>query len=257
MGAYHYLNGNKGFGQKNLSAGFIVALIGLVVMLPAMHQQAVEVANQQPEKLAAMEAQYETGPMDMAIIGFVDEQNERLIALEVPIPGMTSFLASFDTTTEYPGINDYPEGDTPNVQLIFQSYHIMVGMFAFIGLWFLFGLVVLLQMRKGKEPSRGLLRALLWGPLFPMVGIQTGWAVAEFGRQPWIVYHELRTADAISPAVNSTELLITLVLFAVIYAFLVFMYVRVIMRVIKAGPDGIAVDEASALPGKAAEGRVM
>ena len=258
VGAYHYLKGNKGFGRKNLSVGFIVALIGLVVMLPAMHQQAVEVANQQPEKLAAMEAQYETGPMDMAIIGFVDEQNERLIALEVPIPGMTSFLASFDTTTEYPGINDYPEGDTPNVQLIFQSYHIMVGMFAFIGLWFLFGLVVLLQMRKGKEPSRGLLRALLWGPLFPMVGIQTGWAVAEFGRQPWIVYHELRTADAISPAVNSTELLITLVLFAVIYAFLVFMYVRVVMRVIKAGPDGIeAGEDASALPGKVAEGRVM
>lgn len=258
VGAHHYLKGNKGFGAKNLKTGFIVALIGLVIMMPAMHQQAVEVAEQQPEKLAAMEGQYESGPMDMSIVGWVDEENESLVALEVPIPGMTSFLASNDTTTEYPGINDFAEGDVPNVQLVFQTYHIMVGMLALIGLWFIFGLVVLLQLRKGKEPSRGLLRALQWGPLFPMVAIQTGWAVAEFGRQPWIVYHELRTADAISPAVSSADLLITLVLFAVIYAFLVFVYVKLVMRVVKAGPDAAEGKEAGVVSDVlAAEGQVM
>ena len=275
VGAYHYLKGNKSFGAKNLSIGFIVALIGIVVMVPAMHQQAVEVAQQQPEKLAAMEGQYETGPMDMAIVGWVDESNETLVALEVPIPGMTSLLASNDATTEYPGINDFPEGDTPNVQLIFQNYHIMVGMFGFICLWFLFGLIAVLQLRRGKEPSRLMLKALQWGPLFPMVGIQTGWAVAEFGRQPWIVYHELRTADAISPSVTSTELLITLILFAIIYALLVFTYVKVVMRVIRRGPGegasagvgagasgeggveaGTGVD-AAADAGLGAEGQVM
>lgn len=258
VGAHHYLKGNKDFGAKNLTTGFIVALIGLVIMMPAMHQQAVEVAEQQPEKLAAMEGQYESGPMDMSIIGWVDEENESLMALKVPIPGMTSFLASNDTTTEYAGINDFAEDDMPHVQLIFQSYHIMVGVLAFIGLWFIFGLIVLLQLHKGKEPSHGLLRALRWGPLFPMVAIQTGWAVAEFGRQPWIVYHELRTADAVSPAVSSTDLLITLALFAVVYAFLVFMYVKVVMRVIKAGPDAAKDKEADAAPDTlAAEGQVM
>lgn len=255
VGAYHYLKGRKDFGQKNLTAGFIVALIGIVIMFPAMHSQAVEVAEQQPEKLAAMEGQYETGPMDMSIVGYVDEENQKLVSIELPVPGFTSFLASNDFTTEYPGINDFAEGDTPNVQLVFQTYHIMVITLGFIGLWFLFGLIVLLQLRKGKEPSRGLLKALLWGPLFPMLGIQSGWAVAEFGRQPWIVYQQLRTADAISPAVSSTEMLITLVLFALVYAFLIIVYAKLVLRVIKAGPD--AVEVGSQAEELAAEGRVM
>jgi cytochrome d ubiquinol oxidase subunit I len=91
--------------------------------------------------------------------------------------------------------------------------------------------------RSGKlEGSRGWLRLLVWSPLLPMLAIQLGWAAAEVGRQPWIVYGQLRTVDAISKAVPAGEVLVSLVLFALFYTVLYVAWARIVLGIIEKGP---------------------
>lgn len=236
IGAYHMLHSKKEFGKKALRVGTIVALVAAVIMMPAGHQQAVEVAQQQPEKLAAMEAQYADGPAGMTIIGFVDEESQEVKAIEVPIPGMTSILISGDPSYEIQGLNSFDSGDVPPVGLVFQTYHLMILAYGLICLWVLLALIATVKAKKGKEPGKGLLKALLFAPIFPIIAIQTGWMCAEFGRQPWIVYHELRTVDAYSQAVDPTELIISLVLFVVVYLAIFVVFLRLFFHLAKQGP---------------------
>jgi cytochrome d ubiquinol oxidase subunit I len=114
----------------------------------------------------------------------------------------------------------------------------------------LLGLIAMVKHKKGKEVGSGLLKALYFGPIFPFLCIESGWFVAEIGRQPWIVWELLRTDAAYSQSVDPVQLTITLVLFAAIYLFILIMYIRIALRVIKEGPK----DE---LPAASAEGQVM
>ena len=281
VGAYHLRNKktvhSEYFGKRQIMVGSIVVLIACILMLPASHQQAVVVAEHQPEKLAAMEGQYEDGPADMYLFGFVDEANEQVVGLTVPIPGMTSFLASNDFTTVYPGLhtatNEFerriaeiqanpeytqfiqqvgtdqliePDATAP-VQITFQSYHLMVALYGFIVIWVILALVARVKLSKGGQVPGGLLKALYFGPIFPFLAIEAGWFVAEFGRQPWIVWEELLMVDAISPSVDPIQLLITMVLFLVVYVLLMVLFLKNAFRIIKEGPE----------PVKAVEGQVM
>ena len=93
------------------------------------------------------------------------------------------------------------------------------------------------MQRKGTlEKRRGLLGFLMWAPILPMLAIQLGWATAEVGRQPWIVWGELRTVDAISQAVPAGEILTTIILFTVIYALLYVAWARVVIGFLRKGP---------------------
>lgn len=253
IGAYHVLHGKKDFGKKTIAMASVVAIITSVLMLPIAHEQAVVVAEHQPEKLAAMEGQYETGPADMYIMGYVDESNHEVIAIQVPIPGMTSWLASGDFSTVYPGLDTLAPEDRAPVQITFQAYHLMVALYGAILLWLIFAVVAWRKFATGKEAPKGLLKALMWAPLFPMLAIQAGWMVAEVGRQPWIVWGLLRTNDAISMSVDSVELLITILLFVVVYAFMLVMYVRIIKRIIKTGP--VVGDKDTNILGTSAEAK--
>jgi cytochrome d ubiquinol oxidase subunit I len=249
IGAYHMRHEKKDFGRKTVVTGTIVALVATIAMIPAMHAQAVSVAENQPEKLAAMEAQYESGPADMYIGGYVDENGQTVIGIKVPIPGLTSILASGSADTVYPGLNSVAADDTPPVQITFQAYHLMVVLFGLIAIWLIIALVTTLGIRKGRDPKPGVLKALMWGPLFPMLAIQAGWMVTEIGRQPWIVWHELRTADAISQSVDVVQLSITILLFIVVYAFILVMYLKIVLRVIKEGPVLADPGPGDGLPG--------
>jgi cytochrome d ubiquinol oxidase subunit I len=233
IGAYHLLKGNKAFGRQAVSVGLAVATIFSVLILVTGHFQAVEVANNQPVKMAAMEGHWNTGPMPLGLAGFVDTANKKTTAIEVP--GGVSFLDSFTFTKPFKGLNDYAAADEPPVQATYQTYHLMI---------IVFGLLVLVSLylwwlnRSGKlENSPGLLKFLMWFWLVPQFGIQMGWAAAEIGRQPWIVTGQLRTADAISKVVPAYQIALTLALFAAIYLLLFIGWARVVTGIIKKGPS--------------------
>jgi len=201
-------------------------------------ESAQSVAENQPTKLAAMEGVWETEENAAAYaFGWVDEGSGETVGLA--IPGLLSFLSGSDTVT---GINDFDVPPTmPNAT--FQSYHLMVGLgmaiipFALLaaGLWF--------WKRKLLEH-----RWALWivvSSVFVSVFIITmGWWVAEFGRQPWIVYELMFTNDATSPVVAAWEIVASIGMFVLIYTLLFIVFVYLLNKKIQHGPAPLEEVEA-------------
>ena len=239
IASWYRLRGrNERFVAYALRTGALVALVATVLMMPASHMQASVVAEQQPTKLAAMEGQYDTRSADMTLFGFVDTENKTVVG--PAIPGLTSFLASGDFSTEYPGLDDLEAaeaGSTPSsgmVQATFVSYHVMIAMMAFVCLALLFALVMAFSKKGGPRWMAAVMR---WAWVAPFLAIMTGWLTAEFGRQPWIVYGVLKTADAYSKAVPASQVVVTLVLFAVVYAIIVVAFLRLFSKFVAEGPE--------------------
>jgi len=235
LAAYYLLKGtHTGFARKTMATGVAIAGITTVLMLPMGHWQAVSVVENQPSKIAAMEGHWEDGPIPLGIIGWVNEDAGTTTALEIP-GGVNMLAGDLSRTKAYPGLNSFAPEDRPPVNLTYQTYHWMVllwgAMLALLALlWWM--------NRTGKlEEKRGLLKVLMWSPLMPMLAIQLGWATAEVGRQPWIVWGELRTLDAISAAVPAGEVATTLALFIAFYTIVYVAWARVVIGFIRKGPE--------------------
>lgn len=262
IGAWYLKKGrHTEFAMRTVRIASGIALVTTCLMVVFAHQSAVVVAEEQPTKFAMMEGAYETEAMPLYAIGWVDEESQKVIT-PFAIPGGTSFLASWDFTAEYPGLNDLAESgaygsdfteetiETLPVNTVFQSYHLMVAMFGLIALVTI--LAFTFTYRKGRiKNMRWLQNVAIISPLFPFLAIQSGWVTAEIGRQPWSVYPavsspdgvSLLTGEANSLAVSSPELAITLVLFTLIYVFLIIGWARIVAHLIKKGPR---IDEADA-----------
>jgi cytochrome d ubiquinol oxidase subunit I len=221
------------FARASMKVAFVVAMVASLGQLVSGHDSAVTVAEYQPAKLAAFEGIYETGDnVELTIFGWVDEQEQKVHG--IAIPGLLSWLIDFDTSTVVKGLNEWPEADRPPVQITFQVYHFMVA----IGM-----LLILLAWGGGLLAWRGRLfehRWLLWvfvfSVLLPQIANQLGWAAAEIGRQPWIVYNLMRTADGVSDTVASGNVLFSLILFTLIYIALFVVFIVLLDQKVKHGP---------------------
>ena len=248
VGAWYLLKGkHTDFAMKT---GAAVGMVASCAMIVTAHSSAVEVSQEQPTKLAMMEGMYGDEVPPLYAFGWVDEENQQVIT-PFAIPGGTSFLATGTWDTEYQGLNslaqtdkyaDVDVADMP-VNLVFQSYHLMVAMYGLIMLTVILALVF--TLRGGRiRTMRWLQKLLVVAPLFPLIAIQVGWITAEVGRQPWVVYPStsgpdgvaLLTQNAISQSVSAPELLTTLALFIAVYVFLFVGWARVISHFIKRGP---------------------
>ncbi len=233
VGAWYILRKREfaDLGRAALSIAlpcFIVfALANAFVFGP---ESARSVAENQPTKLAAMEGIWQTEESAPAYaFGWVDEASGETIGLA--IPGLLSFLSGADTVT---GIDDFEVPPAlPN--LTFQSYHLMVALgmaivpFALLaaGLWF--------WKRKLLE-QRWALWIVVSTVFVSLFVITMGWWVAEFGRQPWIVYQLMFTADATSPVVSAGEIVVSLGGFVLIYTLLLVLFVYLLNAKIQHGP---------------------
>jgi cytochrome d ubiquinol oxidase subunit I len=147
---------------------------------------------------------------------------------------MLSWMVTGDAATPIPGVKAFPADDLPPLNLTFQAFHLMVAIgMALIGLS-LTGLVLLPRGRLFR--ARWLLWAFVFGVLGPQLANQLGWMAAEVGRQPWIVYKLMRTADGLSPAVKAPEVLFSLVLFSLIYVLLFALFLFLLDQKITHGP---------------------
>ena len=251
VGAWYLLKGkHTDFAMKTVKIGAAVGMVASCAMIVTAHSSAVEVSQEQPTKLAMMEGMYGDEVPPLYAFGWVDEENQQVIT-PFAIPGGTSFLATGTWDTEYQGLNslaqtdkyaDVDVADMP-VNLVFQSYHLMVAMYGLIMLTVILALVF--TLRGGRiRTMRWLQKLLVVAPLFPLIAIQVGWITAEVGRQPWVVYPStsgpdgvaLLTQNAISQSVSAPELLTTLALFIAVYVFLFVGWARVISHFIKRGP---------------------
>jgi cytochrome d ubiquinol oxidase subunit I len=230
--------------QAGMRLGLVVATTASLLQLVSGHESALVVAEHQPAKLAAMEGHFNSSmPADLSIIGWVDEARKKTNALS--IPGGLSFLTYGDFTKPVLGLDQVPKRDRPPIQPVFQFYHAMVA----IGMS-----LIAISLIGCFLWWRGLLftfQPMLWifvaSVMLPQLGNQLGWFTAEVGRQPWVVYGLMRTAHGISPAVHSSHILASIVMFSSVYVLLFALFLFLLNHKIQKGPvfteeDGIHVD---------------
>ncbi|MFC2074975.1 cytochrome ubiquinol oxidase subunit I [Bdellovibrionota bacterium] len=222
------------FAKACFKIALVFAAVASILQLHTGHSSGVGVSKTQPTKLAAFEGQYEDQvPGDLYLFGWVDEKNEKTYG--VKIPGGLSFLVSGDFKKPLAGLRAFPPEDRPPVNFVFQSYHLMICIGMFLILLSFYGLFV--WWRGTLFKKAWLLWIFLLSVLGPQIANQVGWISAEVGRQPWIVYGLLRTKDAVSMSVSAGEVLISLILFGLIYLLLFVFFVYLLVGKILHGPN--------------------
>jgi cytochrome d ubiquinol oxidase subunit I len=195
-----------------------------------------------------MEGVFEGGPYsELAIIGQPDVRARKL-ENPIVVPGALSFLAygTFGSTVK--GLNDYPEEEWPaSVELVYYTYHIMVG----LGTIFMvvMALAAVLLWRNRLQQSRPMLWVLMLAVPFPYIATTAGWWTAELGRQPWIVHGLMRTADAGSPSVNIGNVVFTTLGFAGLYLLLGIIFLYQVLQELDRGPVKLQVGTPDERPG--------
>jgi len=222
----------------SLIFGFIVSLLEL---MPSGHTHAIQVAKTQPTKFAAIEGIYE-GRTNAPLLAFgIPVDNPPRILFPIEIPGLASFLTYGDVSAYVKGLNDFPPEDIPPIFLTFVSFHLMVALGSLFILITLIGVFYL--WKKKLYDKKWYLKLLIWLIPFPVIACQLGWIAAEVGRQPWIVYGYLRTKDAVSITVPAEQVLISLIIFGLIYLLLGVLYVYILVKEIKHGPEPLLAKE--------------
>jgi len=225
------------FAKRSILVSLVVAFIMSGIQIELGHLHAIQVTHTQPEKMATFEYMQKTQKnAPMVLMGFPNTETKE-IDYEVSIPGLLSFMIDFDTDFEVKGLEEFEPEDLPPVMIPFFSYRIMVG----LGFYFLLmAFLGLFLYWKDKIVDAGWYLKLLFISIpLPVIANEMGWIAAEMGRQPWIVWHELRTADAISTVVSAGEILFSLVLISALYSVIFALFLFLIVKKVKKGPDAV------------------
>ena len=211
-----------------LAASLLVAVTG--------DGQGKMVATHQPATLAAMEGLFETTESaPLVLIGQPDVENRRLDN-PIHVPGMLSFMTYKRWNAEVRGLDQFPEEDWPDaIPLLYYSFHIMVG----LGTFFIaiMSAATFLLWRGRLMESRWLLWILALSLPFPYIANTAGWTAAELGRQPWVIYGLMRTADGFSANVSAGNAMFSLLGFMGIYSLLTFLFLFLAYRILEKGPQ--------------------
>jgi cytochrome d ubiquinol oxidase subunit I len=207
------------------------------------------VHDYQPVKFAAIEGRWhDEQPAGEVLIAIPDSAVETN-RYEVKIPILGSIIGSMSLTSREVGLSDFPPQDRPPVLIPFFAFRIMVGCgLVMLGLAWLGSYLSL----KGRlERNRLLLWLIFLSFPLPFIATLTGWFTAEVGRQPWVVYGVLRTADAVTPFLTTRAATISLVVFCVVYTFIFSFGTLYIYRLLRAGPAGyLIVPQSAAVPNR-------
>lgn len=232
-----YLLKNKHleFAKASFKIAIVFALFASLFQLFTGHQSAIGISYTQPAKIAAFEAHYDSSaPGNLYLFGWVNDEKQE-VNFGVKIPGMLSYLIYGDTQKPLTGLNTFAPPDRPPVNIVFQSYHLMVA----IG----FGLIaisvigIFFWWRGSLFNKKWLLWIFVFAVLGPQAANQLGWISAEVGRQPWIVYGLLRTSEGLSKVVTANQVMFSLILFTIIYFLLFVLFLYLLNEKIQHGPE--------------------
>jgi cytochrome bd ubiquinol oxidase subunit I len=243
VGAFYLLGKrHETYARIFLRTGVIAGVIASTLMLfPTGDQQGRNVAAYQPVALAAMEGLFhsERG----APIVLVGQPDIEKLRMDNPlmVPGMLSFLTYRRWTAEVKGLDEFPRENWPdNIPLLYFSYHIMVGLGTiFIAVMLLAGLLL---WRGTLYRSPAMLWTLILALPFPFIATTAGWVTAELGRQPWLVFGILRTADGSSARISAATGLFTLLGFMGMYTILSILFLLLVYRELDHGPEPAAAN---------------
>ncbi len=234
VSAWHLLRRpDSGVFRKSFKVAAIWTLIFAVAEIGQGHMNAEILQHAQPTKLAAMESHWETeAEVPMYLIVWPDPKNERNAVEMLKVPNVISILAGYSPDTVVMGLKDVPPDERPNVWIAMFSFRAMVG------LGMLFALLGVLAVLRRNDPGRWrwLLHVLVWTIPLPYIAIELGWSLAEFGRQPWIVYGLMKTADGVSP-IHTSQVAVSLVGFVLLYSLLGLADFFLLFKFARKGPE--------------------
>lgn len=235
--AYYILRGRQvELAKKAFAVALIVAALASLAQLLSGDIHGREVAGFQPEKLAAYEGHFITGTGGAPLHLFgIPSLKERTVKASIAIPGGLSFLVYRNFHQPVAGLDQFPQRDWPPVAIPFFAFHLMVG----LGMYFIaLSLLGVFLLWRGTLFTRPwLMWVFVISVLGPYAANQLGWVGAEVGRQPWSVYHLLRTSDSLSRSLPPTQVLGSILIFALIYLLLFAVWVQVMNDKIQKGPD--------------------
>ncbi|MCB5951962.1 cytochrome ubiquinol oxidase subunit I [Enterococcus sp. BWT-B8] len=235
------------FHKPSMRLGLVVTLFGALFVLGTGDMQMKALLDDQPMKFAAMEGEYEDSgdPAAWTLIGWADEANRKQV-FGIKIPYMLSILSYNKPSGSVDGmdtvnrklIEEYGEDNYfPPVNTLFWSFRVMAG----------FGMLMLLVSALGlfftrkKKPSLYEKRWMLWimglCTFAPFLANTAGWLITELGRYPWTVYGLFKIEDSVSPNVSVTSLLISNIVYFVLFAGLASVMIYLVIRELKKGPD--------------------
>jgi cytochrome bd ubiquinol oxidase subunit I len=226
---------------------WVVVVSGVLVAVSGDVQARV-MTRQQPMKMAAAEALYNTAaPASFSLFTIGTLNGSREVA-SVRVPYLLSFLATADPNGTVEGINQiqaayeqkFGPGDyRPYVPVTYWSFRLMIGLgllpvlLALLGFWL---------TRRGRLPgNRWFWRAAVWSAGLPLAANSFGWIFTEMGRQPWVVFGLLHTAKGVSPGVPGSQVATSLIALTAIYSVLAVVELALLLRYAKAGPPPVPV----------------
>ena len=237
--------------RPSMKVGAWAVLIAFVGVAVTGHFQAQVMTEQQPMKMAAAEAIYETGDnvgFSLFSWGTLDGSEE---TFRVQIPGLASFLATDSFSGEVEGINDIqadleeqfgPADYSPNIPVAYWSFRFMIGWGALAAL---VAAASLFAFRGGRNPTARWIGTIgIVTIFFPLLANSFGWIFTEMARQPWVVYGLQLTANGVSLATSPAEVWISMLVLTLLYGGLAVVEVALLMKYIKAGPPDITTADA-------------
>jgi len=237
VGAFYLLNKTHlESGRIFLKIGVIAGLVSCIVQIfPTGDLHGRYLAKNQPAAIAGMEGLFHTQKgAPVVLMGQMDEEQQR-IDNPLPVNDVLSFLLYGTTKAEVKGLDQFPRDQWPTtLPLLYYSYHVMAG----LGTYFMaLMLVAAFLLWRGKLfTTRWVLWPLLLSFPLPYIATTAGWMTAEIGRQPWLVYGLLRTAQGSSTHVSAGNSLFTLLGFLGIYSLLSILWIVTVYRIIETGP---------------------
>lgn len=252
ISAYHLLKKSKDADlyQKSIRIGLILALIGSIAAALAGHVEGQHVVQDQPMKMAAAEALWDTeSPAPFSIFTIGDPKDMKdIVAIKVPYVLSIMSYNSFDHPVQ--GIKELqaqyvrmygPGNYVPPVVVTYWSFRLMLGVAAILALLALVGIYFL--WKKQLTQKRWFLWLLIPAIFVPYVGNTAGWVLAEIGRQPWLVFGQLKTSAGVSTAVSPAVILFSLIAFIVLYGILALVDGYLLVRTAR---QGVTASEESA-----------
>ena len=254
VSAWHLRRGAQLF-RPALRLGIMTVLVAGLAVAITGDLQARIMTRQQPMKMAAAEALYDTSApasFSLLTIGSLDGHSEMW---SLRVPHALSLMATGRSDGAVEGVNDlqaryqqtYGPGDyRPSIPLAYWMFRLMIG---FGLLSFVLAGLALWKTRRGRSPSSTWFwRAASWSILLPVIANSTAWVFTEVGRQPWSVFGLLRTADSASPSVGVSLVATSFVALTVLYAVLAVIEVRILLTTIRGGAAVEVVDLTASAP---------
>jgi cytochrome bd ubiquinol oxidase subunit I len=236
VGAYYLKHGRAVSESRimmRMSLLFLAAMVPLQVVVGDLH--GLNSLEHQPAKVAAMEGLWETGKGVSASLFAIPDQQAETNHWEVAIPRLGSLYLTHDINGEVKGLKEWPKEDRPPVAIVYFAFRVMVGIAMIMLFVVLAGLALLWRGRLFD--TAWYLRLCTWTGAAGFVAVLAGWTTTEVGRQPWVVYGLMRTANAVTPSLTAGDVAISLAGYVLAYLVIFGGGYILLRRLVRIGPS--------------------